>query len=117
LEIYKLAREIGKDAWKIYNILNWQDKKIMGDQFIAAIDSIGANISEGFGRYHFLDKNKFNYNSRGSLLESVYWLNLLSEREKITKETANILQNKLSKLHLKLNNYINSTKQQVNRPK
>ncbi len=117
LEIYKLAREIGKDAWEIYNKLSWQDKKIFGDQFITATDSVGANIAEGFGRFHFLDKNKFNYNSRGSLLESAYWLNLLSEREKVTKETANILQNKISKLHLKLNNYINSTKQQVNRLK
>lgn len=117
MEIYKLAREIGKDAWEIYNKLSWQDKKIFGDQFITATDSVGANIAEGFGRFHFLDKNKFNYNSRGSLLESAYWLNLLSEREKVTKETANILQNKISKLHLKLNNYINSTKQQVNRLK
>lgn len=50
LEIYKLAREISRNAWEIYNELNWQDKKIMGDQFISSIDSIGANIAEGFGR-------------------------------------------------------------------
>ena len=117
LEIYKLARDIGKDAWEIYNTLNWQDKKIVGDQFISAIDSIDANIAEGFGRFHFLDKNKFNYNERGSLLESIYWAKLLFERRKITKEKANILQDKLSILYLKLNNYINSTKQQVNQSK
>jgi hypothetical protein len=32
LEIYRLAREISKEAWKIYNNLDWQTKKIMGDQ-------------------------------------------------------------------------------------
>lgn len=48
LEVYKLARLISNDAWKIYNEFNWQDKKIMGDQFIRSVDSIGANIAEGF---------------------------------------------------------------------
>lgn len=28
----------------------------MGDQFITAADSFGANIVEGYGRYHNLDK-------------------------------------------------------------
>lgn len=85
LEIYKLSREISKDAWDIYNKLDWDIKKIIGNQFICAIDSIGANIAEGFGRFHFLDKNKFNYNARASLLESIHWLELLEERNKIDK--------------------------------
>ena len=61
LEIYKLAKEISREAWKIYDDLSWQDNKIMGNQFISAIDSVGANIAEGFGKFHYLDKNKFNY--------------------------------------------------------
>lgn len=64
LKIYRLAKEISDESWIIYENLDWHDKKIMGDQFINAIDSIGANIAEGFGRYHYLDKNKFNYNAR-----------------------------------------------------
>jgi four helix bundle protein len=52
LEGYKLAREISQEAWMIYNKLDWQTRKIMGDQFITAIDSIGSNIAEGFGRFH-----------------------------------------------------------------
>ncbi len=117
MEIYKLARAISADAWKIYNNLSWQDKKIVGDQFITAIDSVGANIAEGFGRFHFLDKNKFNYNARGSLLESLHWLCLLTEREKISKETEALLEERIAILHRQLNNYIKSTKQQINQPK
>lgn len=86
MEIYKLAGKINRESWEIYNKLNWQDKKIMGDQFISAVDSIGANIAEGFGRCHYLDKNKFNYNARGSLLESTYWLEILKERGKINDD-------------------------------
>ena len=111
LEVYTLAQEISKEAWQIYNPLSWQDKKIMGDQFITATDSIGSNIAEGFGRFHYLDKNKFNYNARGSLFETVRWLDLLLQREKITQEIYTSLNKKLKNLGVKLNNYIQKTKE------
>ena len=110
LEIYKIAKEISCDAWNIYKVFDWQTKKIIGDQFISAIDSVGANIAEGFGRFHYLDRNKFNYNARGSLVESSHWLYLLNEREIINAEEYNKLDYKLKQLSIKLNNYINSTK-------
>lgn len=91
LDIYKLAREISRESWLVYDNLNWQDKKIIGDQFISAIDSVGANIAEGFGRFHHLDKNRFNYNARGSLLESMHWLEILKERGKINIDSVNSL--------------------------
>lgn len=113
LEIYQLAKEISKESWDIYKNLDWQIKKICGDQFLSAIDSIGANIAEGWGRFHFLDRNKFNYNSRGSLTESIHWLNILHERNLITKHNHQSLLTKLENLHLRLNNYINSIKEKV----
>lgn len=71
LEIYQLARKLSKIGWNIYEMLSWQDKKIIGDQFIRATDSVGANITEGYNRYYYLDKIKFYYTSRASLAESV----------------------------------------------
>jgi four helix bundle protein len=67
LEVYKLARELSKIGWEIYDSLDWQTKKIMGDQFIEAPASAAANIAEGYGRHHYLDKIKFFYNARASL--------------------------------------------------
>lgn len=113
LEIYQLAREASKIGWEIYNEFSWQNKKIIGDQFIEALDSVGANIAEGWGRYHFLDRNKFNYNARGSLVESAHWLGLLVERALTEKKRAEKLNEVLGTLHIKLNNYINATKQKV----
>lgn len=110
LEVYRLAKEISQEAWQIYDQLSWQDKKIMGDQFITAIDSMSANIAEGFGRFHYLDKNKFNYNARGSLFESVRWLEVLYERKKVKIDSFHSLNKKLKNLGVKLNNYIQSTK-------
>jgi len=113
LEVYKIARGISKQAWKIYDELDWQDKKTMGDQWIRAIDSIGANIAEGFGRFHYLDKNKFNYNARGSLLEGIHWTELLNERDKLNEKEFKFFKSNFKTLHIKLNNYIKSTKEQL----
>lgn len=77
LKIYQKALVISDKSWEIYQNFNWQIKKTIGDQFITAIDSIGANIAEGYGRFHYLDRIKFYYNSRGSLLESLHWPELL----------------------------------------
>ena len=110
LEVYKLARELSSTAWKAYEELSWQDKKIIGDQFIRAIDSIGANIAEGYRRYHYLDKIKFYYTSRASLSEAcVHWLELLHERKKISSEKFESMKAIADKLSMKLTNFINVT--------
>lgn len=112
LEVYQLARELSDMGWAIYEKLGWQDKKTMGDQFISSIDSVGANIAEGYGRFHYLDKIRFYYNSRGSLLESAtHWLELLNERGKISKEGFKDCKVVAEKLSLKLNNFISATYQ------
>ena len=110
LEVYKLARELSGSAWEIYEKLDWRDKKIMGDQFIAAIDSVGANIAEGYKRYHYLDKIKFYYNSRASLNEACgHWLELLYERKKMAKKEFENLKSLERKLSIKLSNFIKTT--------
>ena len=110
LEVYKLARELSKIAWEIYQDLNWQDRKTMGDQFLEATDSVGANIAEGYGRHHYLDQIKFYYNSRGSLNECCHhWLEILKERGKMKVEKYEQFQTVAEKLSLKLNNFITST--------
>ena len=110
LDVYKLARELSRIGWEIYNSLSWQDKKIMGDQFIESIDSVGANIAEGYGRYHYLDKIKFYYNSRASLSECCgHWLELMYERKKVTEKQFKVIKTIVDKLAVKLNNFINAT--------
>ena len=110
LEVYQLARRLSELAWQVYRGLNWQDKKIMGDQFITAVDSVGANIAEGYGRYHYLDQIKFYYNSRASLKEcNEHWLELLYERSKIPPETYKQFKKIAEQLGIKLNNFISAT--------
>ena len=83
LFVYKLALELSLYCWKVYEKFDWETRKIEGMQFIRSTDSIGANIAEGYGRFHYLDRIKFYYNVRGSLLESKHWIYLLYKRKKV----------------------------------
>lgn len=110
LEVYQLSRKLSGVAWSIFCRMNFEDKKHMGDQFLRSVDSIGANIAEGYGRYHYLDKVRFYYNARGSHFESfIHWLELLAEREKISETEYNSIRETAQNLLFKLNNFINST--------
>ncbi len=110
LEVYQLSRKLSGVAWSIFCRLNFEDKKHIGDQFLRSADSIGANIAEGYGRYHYLDKVRFYYNARGSHFEAfIHWLELLAEREKISKTEYNSIGGTAQSLLIKLNNFINTT--------
>jgi len=81
LRILKTAEGIADSVWKC--VVQWDEfaKDVVGKQLTRAVDSIGANISESFGRYHFGEKLQFLYYARGSLFESKYWLNRVKTRD------------------------------------
>lgn len=108
LNIYQKSLVLSEKSWKIYERMDWQTKKIVGDQFLMSIDSIGANIAEGYGRYHYLDRIKFCYNARGSLLESIHWLTLFKNRRIINQLEFDEILSLLEELKRSLNSYINS---------
>ena len=110
LQVYQLSRQLSKQAWVVYKDMDWQIKKVIGDQFIRAIDSIGANIAEGYGRYHYLDKIKFYYYARASHCEVIaHWLDLLHERLLIGENDYAIMLKISSEFAPKFNSFISST--------
>lgn len=115
LTVYQLARKLSQVGWEVYLGMDWQTRKIIGDQFIEAVDSVGANIAEGFGRFHYLDKVKFYYNARGSYIESIHWIELIEERKladpKLILEYKRIIQ----ALGPKLNKLITATKSNISK--
>lgn len=112
LQVYQFARKLSSLAWDIYSNLNYEQKKIIGDQFIRSADSVGANIAEGYARYHYLEKVRFYHFSRGSLSEACqHWAELMLERKIITQTIFDSLQEIHKPLEIKLNNFIAVTKQ------
>jgi len=111
LEIYRIARDLSKTGWKIYEKLPKEIQYIFWNQYIRALDSVGANIAEGFGRFHYLDSIKFYYNARGSLQESKHWIEILHERNFFTESNYKDFLSKIELLSVKLNNFITKSKQ------
>ena len=115
LEVYILSRELSTSAWVIYQSLEKGLKWGIGQQFIRSIDSIGANIAEGYGRFHYLDKVRFYYNARGSYFESMdHWLELLFQRNLVLESEFNRLKEIGKELQIKLNFLIKATKSKAN---
>ncbi len=108
LQIYQISMEIGEKIWKLVEGWNDFQKRTIGNQIIRSTDSIAANISEGFGRYHYKDKIRFLHFSRGSLFETKTWFEKANNRNLIENETYNEIINMLNTLGIKINNYINS---------
>jgi four helix bundle protein len=113
LEVYKISRELSTIAWNVYCELKQEHRFVIGSQFLESIDSVGANIAEGYGRYHYLDTVKFYYNARGSLWEFKHWVELLKERSLITANYHEEAIDKVEILAKKLNNLISATKSQI----
>ncbi|MFH0864693.1 MAG: four helix bundle protein [Bacteroidota bacterium] len=85
IEAYFIAFNLSNYLWDI--VIRWQyfQRDTVGKQFTEAVDSISANIAEGFGRYGKKDKVRFYRIAMGSTLEGVDWNNK-SDVQKLLKE-------------------------------
>ena len=107
LEVYKISLEISDSVWNI--VIHWDNfsRNNIGGQLLRAIDSVGANISEGYGRGSKLDNDRFVKMARGSLSETKHWLtiskrrNLLSDTD--TKEILEAIESLLPRLSAYIN--------------
>ena len=74
LEIYNEAVSIANKIWEIVIRWNGFEKGTIGSQLCRAIDSVGANVAEGYGRGSKKDNARFVKIARASLFESKHWL-------------------------------------------
>jgi len=56
---YKIAFHLSNYVWDIVTRWDYFAKNTVGQQFVTSVDSISANLAEGFGRYHKKDKISF----------------------------------------------------------
>ena len=108
LKVYQLAMNVGEEVWAIVSKWDYFAKDSVGKQLVKSVDSIAANISEGFGRFHYKENKQFCYYSRGSLYETKTWLIKAHDRRLIVDDDFQSLQNDLETIAYKLNNYIKS---------
>jgi len=108
LQVYQLSMKLGEEVWNI--VIKWDffAKDTIGKQLVRSVDSIAANLSEGFGRYHYNEEKHFSYYSRGSLFETKTWLTKAFNRQLILESDYNRFVTEIDIIGIKLNNYINS---------
>ncbi len=107
LEVYKRAEKLSDEIW--FEVASWKDyfiKDTIGKQLVRSADSIGANIAEGYGRFHFKENKNFCYFSRGSIMETKSWLIKLKTRKILEEKKADQLIDELTQIHKMLNSYI-----------
>jgi len=103
LEVYQMA-ELSAD--RVYELLrSWPpfERSTVGEQLVRAADSIGANIAEGYGRFHYGDQLRFFYFARGSLFEAKYWLRRAERRNLLDTEVCENAARYLDTMRQKLN--------------
>lgn len=108
LKIYSMAMELGEKVWNIVDRWKFFEKDTIGKQLVRAVDSVAANISEGYGRYHFKENRNFSYYSRGSLYETKTWLIKAHDRKLISTDEFQRLTSSIEILGKMLNTYIRS---------
>jgi four helix bundle protein len=116
LRVYQLSMDLGEEIWNI--VINWDYflKDTVGKQLVRAADSVAANLSEGFGRFHYKEAKNFSYYSRGSLYETKTWLTKAYNRQLISETQYQNFITKIDSIGIKLNNFINSIGNKPNNP-
>lgn len=85
-EMFLSFRDLANYCWTETLAWDWYAKATVGKQLVCAADSIGANISEGCGRFGNADTLRFLMIARGSARETRYWLSLCSDRNLLSAE-------------------------------
>ena len=106
LKVYSTSMELAERIW--YIVIKWDffSRDTIGKQLIRSVDSIAANLSEGFGRYHYRENVNFSYYSRGSLSETKTWVTKAYNRNLISETDYNAFIIEINNIGVKLNNYI-----------
>ncbi|MBI2274054.1 MAG: four helix bundle protein [Bacteroidetes bacterium] len=106
LEVYLLSEKLAAEIWQIVMVWPTFEKFGVGKQLTSSVDSISANIAEGYGRYFVKENIHFCFYARGSLLETKSWIRKSYQRGLINEITHGLLMDELELIHRKLNGYI-----------
>jgi len=107
LDVYKISLELSDKIWNL--VSRWDNflRNNIGGQLLRAIDSVGANISEGYGRGSKIDNARFVKMARGSLFETKHWLTLSKNRKLLSDSDTKKILDEIENLLPRLSAYIN----------
>jgi four helix bundle protein len=112
LRVLRVAEGVADGLWE--RVMQWDAfaRDTVGKQMARAADSIGANIAEAYGRFHYGEKLQFLYYARSSLFETKYWLNRAKTRKLLQPADAAAYAEQLTDLARQLNSFASDLKSQ-----
>jgi four helix bundle protein len=107
LQVWQRSLEFASLVCKdVLSQLPSQEKWALVGQLRRSVQSIPANIAEGYGRYYFQESVRFCYIARGSLEETFSHLALAQKLAYLPPETYKSLTTEIQELRRMLNGYI-----------
>jgi len=113
IEAYKIAFNLSNYVWEVISKWDSFSKTSLGRQFVNTVDSISANIAEGFGRYSKKDKIRFFRISFGSMYESLDWNEKSHKRKLLKAKDYDHIIIELQKLPKSIHHLINYTQNKL----
>lgn len=113
IKAYRISFDLSNYVWDV--VLKWDyfSRNTVGKQYVKSIDSISANIAEGFGRYHKKEKVHFYRYSFGSIKESMDWTLKSKKRNLFSEDNYNYIFDKLDQLPKEIHSLIKFTNEKL----
>ena len=114
LETWKQARKIRIFVAQLVKSFPSEEKFRLADQIIRCSRSIGNNIAEGHGRFHYQDNIRFCIIARGSLSETLDHMIIARDENIISENVYNDFYSEYEQSLKLLNGYIQFIKRKKN---
>jgi four helix bundle protein len=106
LEVWKSGRKLRSEISNLTKTFPKEESYLLTNQMIRASRSVTANISEGYGRFHYQENIQFCRQARGSLFELLDHLTVALDERYIDKSKFTEFKKQIFEVIRTLNGYI-----------
>ena len=106
MPVWQKTHEMVVNVYKLTALFPEDEVYGLTSQIKRSALSVSGNIAEAFGRIHYLDKNKFYLNARGSLEETKNYLIISQDLGYTKKEAFRQLMDNINGINEELNTLI-----------
>ena len=113
MDVWKDSHSLSLEVYKLTEDFPRKESYGVTDQLRRASSSVGANIAEGCGRFHYKEKIKFYYNARGSAYEVQNFIFLSQDLDYANKTISREIFSRYEDLIKQINSVISSINKRV----
>jgi four helix bundle protein len=110
---YRISFNLSNYVWQVVARRDYLAKDTVGKQYIRAVDSVSANIAEGFGRRTKKDKINFYRYGYGSVKECSDWNEKSKARKLLTVKQYDYVFAQFQLLPREINGLIKFTNERI----